>query len=189
MLAKITHTYICAVLIISHASSTTSFTASLKMSIPFARSTLEIFNGSMNRTVSYPDVGSKRRPFPIQRLINLIFIGKLVDVPFTVGSKVGCEGGANSTAIIKPCPRMSRMCGPTVESAFSAFKALNSSADLKNWLRIHGHFGGIQTHRALTFSRIFSSLNVSATAMAAAHDTAFPEYVPPCHILLGCKVF
>jgi len=132
------------VLIISHASSTTSFTASSKISIPFARSAREIFNGGMNRTVSYPDVGSKRRPFSIQRLTNLIFIGKLVGVPFTAGSKVGCEGEANSTAIIKPCPRMSRMCGPAVESAFSAFKALNSSADLKNrtWLRTHDQFGG-----------------------------------------------
>ena len=161
------------------------------MSIPFARSAREIFNGGMNRTVSYPEVGSKRSPFSIQRLTNLIFIGKLVGVPFTGGSRVGCEGEANSTAIIKPCPRMSRMCGPTVESAFSAFKVLNSSVDLKNrtWLRIHDQFGKIQTHRALTFSRIFSSLNASATAMAAAHDTAFPEYVPPCHILLGYEVF
>jgi hypothetical protein len=32
---------------------------------------------------------------------------------------------------------------------------------------------------ALTLSRIFSSLNASATAMAAAHATAFPAYVPP----------
>ena len=34
-------------------------------------------------------------------------------------------------------------------------------------------------HLALTLSRIFSSLNASATATAAAHATAFPAYVPP----------
>jgi hypothetical protein len=42
-----------------------------------------------------------------------------------------------------------------------------------------------RAHRALTLSRTFSSLNASTTATAAAHDTAFPAYVPPYDVGLS----
>ena len=100
---------------------------------------------------------------------------------FITGSNVECEGEANSTATISPRPRTSRMCCPTAESAFSAFNARNSSADLNisKCFRTGVSSEKYKLYLALTLSRIFSSLNASATAMAAAHDTAFPAYVPP----------
>ena len=42
-------------------------------------------------------------------------------------------------------------------------------------------------HRALTLSRTFSSLKASATATAAAQDTAFPAYVPPYSLHLDTQ--
>jgi len=137
------------VFVISHASLTISFTDSAKMSIPVARSFPKVFNGGINRTVSYTDVVSRRRPFSRQRLDN--FIAKFAGVPFfTAGSNVEREGEANSIAIIKPCPRMSRMCCPIDGSAFRAFNAFKSSPDLKNreWLRIRNQFERVSERTA-----------------------------------------
>ena len=112
-----------------HRSWTTSSTASLKMPIPLARSLDEMFSGGMNRIVSYTDVVSRSIPFSRHRFAT--FEARFAGVSFlTAGSYVECEGEANSTATIRPSPRTSRICCPTVESAFSAFNAWNSSADL-----------------------------------------------------------
>jgi hypothetical protein len=159
---------------------TTSSTASLKMLIPLAKSSDEMFNGGMNRTVSYTDVVSRSMPFSRHRFD--IFEAKFALASFlTAGSNVECDGEANSTATISPCPRTSRMCCPTVGSVFSVLNALNSSTDLNISKSFKPAPGSekYRPHLALTLSRIFSSLNASATAIAAAHDTAFPAYVPP----------
>jgi hypothetical protein len=163
-----------------HTPCTTSFTASSKILIPLAKSSEEMLSGGMNRTVSYTDVVSRSMPFSRHRFD--IFEAKFALASFlTAGSNVECDGEANSTAIIRPCPRTSRMCCPTVGSAFSALNAFNSSTDLNISKSFSLALGSekYRPHLALTLSRIFSSLNASATAMAAAHDTAFPAYVPP----------
>lgn len=117
-------------LLVNQASRTTSFTDSANIWQPFCKSPCEIFRGGMNRMDSYIEVVRIRRPFSMHRFATRLarFFGA---DRTSAGSAGEYDGDANSTATIKPCPRISTIMPPTSGSSRRLCNDNKSSLELE----------------------------------------------------------